>query len=33
MKIIYNKNDDNEMKALVGFNPAYNGERMNFLLA
>ena len=30
MKIIYNKNDDNEMKALMGFKHAYKGEELIF---
>ena len=33
MKIYYYKNDEKEMKALIGFEPAYNGKRMDFLLA
>ena len=33
MKILYNKNDEKEMKALMGFEPAHNGKRMDLLLA
>ena len=33
MKILYNKNDEKEMKTLMGFKPAHNGKRMDFLLA
>ena len=29
---IYNKNDEKEMKALMEFEPANNGKRINFLL-
>ena len=33
MKILYNKNDEKEMKALMGFQPMINGKRMDFLMA
>ena len=33
MNLYYNKNDEKEMKALIGFEPAHNGKRMDFLLA
>ena len=32
MKILYNDNDEKEMKAMMGFEPAHNGKRMDFLL-
>ena len=32
MKISYNDNDEKEMKALMGFEPAHNRKRMDFLL-
>ena len=32
MKILYNKNDEKEMKALVGFEPAHYGKRMDFFV-
>ena len=32
MKILYNKKDEKELKGLMGFKPAHNGKRMNFLL-
>ena len=32
MKIVYNKNDEKQMKALVGYKPAHNGNRMDLLL-
>ena len=32
MKILYNKNEEKEMKALIGFGPAHNDKRMKFLL-
>ena len=32
MKILYNKKDEKEMKALMGFHPAQNGKRMDLLL-
>ena len=33
MKILYIKNDEKEMKALVGFERAHNGKGVDFLLA
>ena len=33
MKIVYTKNDDKEMKALMGFEPAHNGNIRDLLLA
>ena len=33
MKILYNKIDVKNMKASMGFKPAHNGKRMDFLLA
>ena len=33
MKILYNKYDEKEMKALKGFQPAHNGKSMHLLLA
>ena len=32
MKIVFNKNDEEKIKALMGFEPAHNGKRMDFLL-
>ena len=32
MKILNSKNDEKEMKALMGFEPAKNGKRMDCLL-
>ena len=32
MKIVYNKNDEKEMKALIGFEPAHDGKRIDLLL-
>ena len=32
MKIVYNRNEEKEMKALMGFEPAHNGKSA-FLLA
>ena len=33
MKILYNKNDEKDLKPLMVFEPAINGKRMDFLLA
>ena len=33
MKILCNENDEKEMKALLGIEPAHNGKRMAFLAA
>ena len=33
MKSVYNTNDEMEMKALVVFEPAHKGNRMDLLLA
>ena len=33
MVLLYNKNDEKEMKALMGFEPARNEKRMDLLLA
>ena len=33
MTIVYNKNDEKEMNALVGFELAHNGKRMDFTMA
>ena len=33
MKILYYKNDEKEMKTLMRFEPAHNGNRMDLLLA
>ena len=33
MKIVYTKNDEKEMKVLMGFEPAHNGNIRNLLLA
>ena len=33
MKILNNKNDTQEMKAMMGFEPAHSGKRIFFLLA
>ena len=30
MNILYNKNDEKEMKALMGFEPAHSGKRIFF---
>ena len=30
MKILYNINDEKEMKALMGFGPVYNGKKIGF---
>ena len=32
MKIVYNKNDEKEIKALMGLEPGHNGKRMDLLL-
>ena len=33
MNILYYKNDEKEIKAVMEFEPAYNRKRMDFLLA
>ena len=33
MKIVYNKNDEKEIKSLMGFEFAQKGKRIDFLLA
>ena len=33
MKIVYNKNDEKEIKSLMGFEFAHKGKRIDFLLA
>ena len=33
MKTFYNENDEKEVKALMGFQVAHIGKRMDFLLA
>ena len=30
MKLLHNKNDEKEMKALMGFEPVHNGENAFF---
>ena len=30
MKILYNTNDEKEMKAMMGFEPAHNGKNNEF---
>ena len=32
MKILYNKNDEKEIKASTGFEPGHAGKRMDLLL-
>ena len=33
MKILYNKNEEKEMNAFIGFEPVHNGKIIDFLLA
>ena len=33
MKSLYSENDEKEIKALMGFEPAHNGKIKDFLLA
>ena len=33
VKIRYNKNEEKEMKTVMGFEPAHSGKQMDFLLS
>ena len=33
VKVLYNKNDVKEIKALMGIKPAHNGKRVDYLLS